>query len=383
MKIALTILFILVIIPIIYVLMNQQKKPIRGGKKKSYSSKRSLPDQNKPAPSSLHKKSYVLTEPLRESVNNGFKSILSGGKFEFLNESLPLKYSDIPPDLHKKVKNCIGDMRDFSSVYKISNLLDEPQVDLSKIAKVISTDPILSNKLLRTANSAFFGAGKTVDSINHALALLGFVNIKSILFLNALSKKFPIAASDNPFTKELWKHMIKTAYCAAYLSDAFEGLHKGKLYTLGLLHDIGKFVLPELAQGTVFDPGAISPYGGKESILQEDALLGINHAVIGRIALEDSGISEQLTKVIEFHHFPLFTHKSFHLTKEEDQKYLTALYLANQIAKLFVGEDEKQIFAAQPLPPSYQGLINLSTLNMIMNDERVLNDILRSGSLIE
>jgi len=380
MKIALTISFLL-LIALIFYLMNKQKILAKGGKDKPSVKKRSLPDQNKAF--SYQHKELESVGAHRKSVQNGLKSIFSGAQFEFVNEPLPLKRVDVSKDLHGRIHVCFGDMREFSSVYEISNLLDDPQVDLSRIAKIISTDPIISNKILRVANSAFFGSGKVVDSINHALALLVFVNIKSLLFHNVLSKKFSTTASSNPVIKVLWDHSIKTALCAAYLSDTFEGIHKGKIYTLGLMHDIGKFILPELAQGGTTDLNAIIPYGEKASILQEDKLFGINHAVIGRIALEGSGISDQLLNAIEFHHYPLFTHKSFHLSRDENQKYLTALYLANQIAKLFAKEDEKSIFTVQPLPPSYQGFINLSKLEMIFNDERVVADILRSGCLIE
>jgi len=382
MKILLTISFLIFVVLILYLLVNKQKPPAQFRKNKHRVKNKSLPEQDK-AVSSLHKEQYDVMGVCRESIQRGIKSIFSGAQFEFLNEPLPLKRTDVPQELYRRMKDCVGDMREFSSVYKISNLLDDPQVDLSKVAKMISTDPILSNKILRTANSAFFGSGRAVESINHALALLGFVNIKSILFHNVLSKKFSTATSVNPAIMALLDHSIKAALCAVYLSDAFEGLHKGKIYTLGLMHDVGKFVLPELAHEGTFDPNVIIPYGEKVSILREDALFGINHAVIGRIALEDSGISDQLLNVIEFHHYPLFTHKSFHLSREEDQRYLTALYVANQIAKLFAKDNEKSIFAVQPLPPSYQGFINQSKLDMIFNDERVLADILRSGALIE
>jgi HD-like signal output (HDOD) protein len=380
MIILLTISFLIFVVLILYLLVNKQKPPAQCRKNKHRVKNKLLPEPDK-AVSSLHKEQHDVMGVCRESIKRGIKSIFSGAQFEFSNEPMPLKRTDVPQELYRRVKDCVGDMREFSSVYKISNLLDDPQVDLSKVAKMISTDPILSNKILRTANSAFFGSSRAVDSINHALALLGFVNIKSILFHNVLSKKFSTATSVNPAIMALLDHSIKAALCGVYISDAFEGLHKGKIYTLGLMHDVGKFVLPELAHEGTFDPNVIIPYGEKVSILREDALFGINHAVIGRIALEDSGISDQLLNVIEFHHYPLFTHKSFHLSREEDQRYLTALYLANQIAKLFAKDTEKSIFAVQPLPPSYQGFINQSKLEMIFNDERVLADIFRSGDL--
>jgi HD-like signal output (HDOD) protein len=382
MKAAIIVVFIFFIGLIIFMLIKKQE-PHSNIKKNQAKVRRQSTPQQGPAVSSLNKEQRNIIELNRESIQSGLKSIFSHTQFDFLNETLPIKRSDTRQELYIAIKNCIGDMREFSSVYKISNMLDDPQVDLSQIAKIVSTDPILSNKILRSANSAYFGSGKSVDSINHALAILGFVNIKSILFHNVLSKKFSAEASLNPELKVIWDHSIKAALCAVYLSDAFEGLHRGKLYTLGLMHDVGKFILPRLVQGRTCDTKVIIPYGEKLSILREDELYGVNHAVISRAVLEDSGISEQLLKVIEIHHYPLFTHKSFHLSKNEDQKYLTALYLANQIAKLFAKQDEKYLFAVQPLPPSYQGFINRLKLDNIFNDERIIADISKSGSFIE
>ncbi len=379
-----TFIFVLLFIIglVAFLLMHKQKQPTQNKKNKS-NVRRQSPPQQSTAVSSFNKEQPDTIRMNRESIQNGLKLIFLHTQFDFLNESLPIKHEDIHQELYVRTKNCVGDMKEFSSIYKISKMLDDPQVDLSQIAKIVSTDPILSNKILRSANSAYFSSGTSVDSINHALALLGFVNIKSILFHNVLSKMFSVEASLNPELKVIWDHSIKAALCAVYLSDCFEGLHKGKLYTLGLMHDVGKFILPRLAQGMPYDPKAITPYGENQSILREDELFGINHAVISRIVLEDSGISEQLLNIIEIHHYPLFTHKSFHLFKDEDQKYLTALYLADQIAKLFSKEDEIKLFAVQPLPPSYQGFINRPKLDNIFTDERVLADISKCGAFIE
>jgi DNA-binding XRE family transcriptional regulator len=125
------------------------------------------------------------------------------------------------------------------------------------------------------------------------------------------------------------------------------------------------------------------PYGDKSCIIREDSSFGINHAVIGRIAFEDSGLSEQLLRLIEYHHLPSFGSKSSFVSKEEDKKYLSALYLANQIAKLFAVEAEKCFFSIQPLPFSFGDFVDRSKLASIFSDERVLSEITKTKSLTE
>lgn len=322
--------------------------------------------------------------PLRSHILDGIDYILSSYRPEDAKSPLPLQRHEIRPEIVAKVKAHVGDMKEFSSFDEISKLLDDPNIDMSKIARKISTDPVLSNKILKVANSAYFGSNISVDSINHALAMLGLINIKAILFHNAFSKKLSGGKAQNhPIFQSLWGHAISTATCAFHLSEAFGGLNKGKLYTLGLVHDIGKFIVSELNGNRPVEDCLMIPYGEKTSINREDSSFGINHAVIGRIAFEDSGLSDQLLRLIEYHHFPTFGSNSFYASREEDKRYIAALYLANQIAKLFTGDKEKAFFAIQPMPVNFGNLVNRSTLDEIFSDNRVLSEIGKTKSLTE
>jgi HD-like signal output (HDOD) protein len=322
--------------------------------------------------------------PLKSTVQEGINYITSSPVILDSKSTKPHQLSELSQDIIDSVKSQVGDMREFASVHEMSLMLDDPNVDMSKVARKISTDPVLSNKILKVANSVYFGSRIAIDSINHALIVLGLINIKSIFFYNVLSKQsYAKQAQKNPMYRSLWKHSVLTAICGFYVADAFEGLNKGKLYTLGLLHDIGKFIRPGLIRENQIDHDFLIPFGEKESIASEEELLGVNHAVIGRIAFEECGLSERMLRLIEIHHFPSFYSKGYLSMKEEDKKYLTALYLANQIAKLFVDEDEKKIYAAQSLPISYLDLVNLSKLKNVFSDNHVLSEIMKAKDLTE
>jgi HD-like signal output (HDOD) protein len=297
---------------------------------------------------------------------------------------MPHELGEIRQDIVDAIKWQVGDMKEFTSAYEMSLMLDDPNANMSNVAKRISSDPVLSNKILRAANSAYFGSRMAIDSINHALAVLGLINIKSILFFSMLSKQsFHEEEHGNPIYRSLWNHSVLTARCAVYLADAFEGLNKGMLYTLGLLHDFGQFFMPRIVRKKQADRDFLIPFGERESIAGEEQLLGINHAVIGRIAFEGCGLSEQILRLIEIHHFPSFYSKGYLSMREEDKKYLTALYLANQIAKLFVDEEEKKLYAVQPLPASYHDLVSLQKVKNIFSDHRVLSEIVKTKTLTQ
>jgi HD-like signal output (HDOD) protein len=323
-------------------------------------------------------------DALKSTVLEGLNFITSNQKTVESTSQMPHELGEIRQDIVDAIKWQVGDMKEFTSAYEMSLMLDDPNVNMSNVAKRISSDPVLSNKILRAANSAYFGSRMAIDSINHALAVLGLINIKSILFFSMISKQsFHEEEHGNPIYRSLWNHSVLTARCAVYLADAFEGLNKGKLYTLGLLHDFGQFFMPRIVRKKQADRDFLIPFGERESIAGEEQLLGINHAVIGRIAFEGCGLSEQILRLIEIHHFPSFYSKGYLSMREEDKKYLTALYLANQIAKLFVDEEEKKLYAVQPLPASYHDLVSLQKVKNIFSDHRVLSEIVKTKTLTQ
>ncbi len=321
---------------------------------------------------------------LRSAVLEGLAYIASGADTAEPSSQMPHELSELNPGIVDSIRWQVGDMKEFTSAHEMSLMLDDPNVNLSNVARRISSDPVLANKILRAANSAYFGSRMAIDSINHALAVLGLINIKSIIFYSMLSKQsFNDSGHGNPIYRSLWSHSVLTARCGVYLADAFEGLNKGRLYTLGLLHDFGEFFMPRISRQKQVDRDFMVPFGDRESIAGEEQLLGISHSVVGRIAFEGCGLSEQILRLIEIHHFPSFYAKSCLAMKEEDKKYLTALFLANQIAKLFAAEDEKKFYAVQPLPASYHDLVGLHKVRNIFSDPYVLAEIAKTRSLTQ
>ena len=119
---------------------------------------------------------------------------------------------------------------------------------------MITSNPILSAKVLQVANSAYYGMAQKLNSISHAIMIIGMVNIKAIIYhegvLQALNEQ---NFRNNPTMKTVWQHSNYTSIYASYLHYLFGDLNMGTLFTLGLLHDIGKFIMMKLPQITAGD----------------------------------------------------------------------------------------------------------------------------------
>lgn len=123
-------------------------------------------------------------------------------------------------------------------------LCDDPDITRRDLAEKLSTDPALVQSLLRTANSAAFGAGKSpVMSIAPALDRIGIGGARSIIFANAVDGALSRPGGElNEMVTSVWNHMVSTAPLARALAPAF-AVDPEEAFTIALLHDVGKLVI--------------------------------------------------------------------------------------------------------------------------------------------
>ncbi len=84
-------------------------------------------------------------------------------------------------ELVKKVRQCPNLPSLPSIAMQILELASKPNVDIAEIARLISKDPALSTKILRTVNSSFYGRSQHVSTISHALVILGLQSVKTLV----------------------------------------------------------------------------------------------------------------------------------------------------------------------------------------------------------
>lgn len=132
------------------------------------------------------------------------------------------------PDVASKILSIGDDNRDFS---------------FKNLEEIISLDPMLTSRILKVANSALYARQKEITTLQMAIGLLGFKNIKSLVLLLTASQ-FSKKLKKDPFFEEFWKHSIVTAFVAREIYHIHKDRSNQDLaFTLGLLHDIGRVAL--------------------------------------------------------------------------------------------------------------------------------------------
>src|SRR5690242_13260783 len=120
------------------------------------------------------------------------------------------------------------------AVVKLMGISSESDSAMEDFERVFESDPALTTDLLLTANSAAFGGRRQVETIKHALSLLGLERVRGLtlnIILAAYMRRQPVE-----LVQPIWFHAVATAVIADTLGN-LRGMPG--LYTLGLMHDLG------------------------------------------------------------------------------------------------------------------------------------------------
>ena len=207
-------------------------------------------------------------------------------------------------DLKAKIQNIIQLPALPSHAMEIINMVEDPNVTASALGNVVSKDQVLTAKVLKIANSPFYGFSKRIATIDFAIIVLGFDTLKevvmSISLISSLNKK--LAKEFNSI--EFWNHSISCGVISRALARNYGYRVIGEVFIAGLLHDIGILIVNQYFYKEykeilklIFDENL--------TLLQaEENIFGTTHAEIGSWLAEKWNFPEQLVDSIAYHHNP-------------------------------------------------------------------------------
>jgi HD-like signal output (HDOD) protein len=170
---------------------------------------------------------------------------------------------------------------------KVVNLAEgRIEISFKELEAIIKVDPGLTAKILKIANSALYARQKEIKSLQMAISLLGFKNIKSLVLLITASKLFP-KLRNTPFHRMYWKHSTLSAFLSKSLalrcsrSDFAE-----EAFIAGLLHDIGQAVLISSAPEEYTKALEAEKLGALSLESIEEQAFGASHREIGGALLK-------------------------------------------------------------------------------------------------
>src|SRR4051812_26662736 len=127
---------------------------------------------------------------------------------------------------------------------QVLDLAQRAEVDITEIARVISKDPALSSKILRTVNSSFYGRSQAVSTISHALVILGMQSVKTLVLGFSLVTNLMKNKSGKGFKYLIyWRRSVYSATAARTIALKVGVVQQEEAFLSALLQDIGMLVL--------------------------------------------------------------------------------------------------------------------------------------------
>ncbi len=181
-------------------------------------------------------------------------------------------------------------------VQRLMAALRDPDVDFRKIGEALSQDPVLSAKVLRIANSSFFGGQRSMASIDAAVALIGIQPLNRLIVACGVSSSFEAVPGID--LKIFWRDAVVAATAAHKLSSSLAA-DPEEAYVCGLMHAIGHLILcrsyPEIADAMFT---GFAPVRGSELAAIEMETFGIDHPKVGAIWVESIGFPQTVADTI-------------------------------------------------------------------------------------
>jgi len=159
---------------------------------------------------------------------------------------------------------------------RLREVMESDEASMADAAEVISLDPALSARVLRMANSAFYGFRSQVDTITRATNILGMQKIHDLVLAASVTKAFNGISNELMDMDTFWYRSVHAGFLAQALGEGAGMRNTESLFVRGLLHDIGHLVLFSRYPQECRQALALAGEGLDARLYEEQQLIGID-----------------------------------------------------------------------------------------------------------
>ncbi|MFZ5807078.1 MAG: HDOD domain-containing protein [Verrucomicrobiota bacterium] len=194
---------------------------------------------------------------------------------------------------------------------ELSKSLNDPSAAVGSFGRIIEKDPALMAKLLRLANSAFFGYPSSIKTLDDAMIIIGIQQVRDLVAATTVIEYFKDVSPDLVNMNSFWEHSMACGIAARILAGYRRNWNPEQSFAAGIMHDLGRLVmlirLPEQMRDILNrcqnDPRPIYNI--------EREVMGYDHAEVGGVLLECWNFPQSLANAVRYHHEPTRSAQDF------------------------------------------------------------------------
>lgn len=229
----------------------------------------------------------------------------------------------------KKIKVYIDRMPSLSTtLVKVLETCNDPLASANDLKRVISLDPVLTGRVLRLLNSAYYSLGKPISSLTRAIIMLGVNTVKNLALSFTILDNLKGRGSCQSFSADdFWRHSLCVGVVAKSLAalNGVPGTGQEEYFIAGLLHDLGKLPLHIQFPKEYYRICQNADSGQKALFRNEAKFMGVDHGMVGNIIAEKWHLGSTLVESLSYHHNPADG-------SDVNCKFVSTVELANQLS---------------------------------------------------
>lgn len=214
--------------------------------------------------------------------------------------------NNIPAPVREKILKGLSQLPPFSPVLnKLLASLAKDDVPYSQLASIIEKDTVMSGNVLRLVNSAAYARRGEINSIPHAIAVLGLNKLRNTVLGLSISRMWASVRMPASWSHQRFNlHSIATAVLADHIAQHAEANYPEGAFVSGLLHDFGKLLIAVAYPDEYGRAGELAVASGRPLSECEREILGASHAECAAIALIEWNLPQPILSAVVYHHDP-------------------------------------------------------------------------------
>lgn len=184
---------------------------------------------------------------------------------------------------------------------KVRESINNPKSSSNDVALIINQDPSISARILKIANSSFFGFGTEINTVTRAITIMGLSQLHDLILATSAIKVFNGISSDLINMKDYWLHSVYCATIARLLARKSNIIDSERLFVCGILHDVGHLVIYAKCPSQANEILSRAKQGNNPVVLLEKEILGFDYAELGGELLKSWKLPPSLYETVANH----------------------------------------------------------------------------------
>ena len=185
--------------------------------------------------------------------------------------------------------------------WRLKEILATHDYSLRDVAQLIVYDPGMTARLLRLVNSAYFGFAAKIDTVNHAVSILGVQQIEDLILTTSIADALGDYECEHLDIKQFWMRSVYRAIAARDLAGECRLMDGERMFVAGLLSGIGHLIMYQSVPVLAQQAQRLANESGKPLHLVEQEVMGFDHAGVAAMLMRNWKLPESHVAVIERH----------------------------------------------------------------------------------